>query len=186
MAVDITPAEAEETEIAGMWRITTKSVTDERGTVREFFRSSGFGDLGVPVPDRWSQINMTWTHSGGLRGLHGEAMTKLVGVAAGTAFGVYLDARKDSATFGRVVTIPLVVGVQVLVPPGVCNGFQATGDEGCQYVYCFDAEWQPGMAGVAVNPLDPALGIEWPLPIDPTNPAQVSAKDATSPMFGEL
>jgi len=186
VAVDIAPAEASETEIAGMWRISVKSVTDERGTVREFFRTSAFGELGVPVPDRWSQINMTWTHSGGLRGLHGEAMTKLVGVASGSAFGVYLDARKESATFGRVVTIPLVVGVQVLVPPGVCNGFQATSDDGCQYVYCFDAEWQPGMAGVAVNPLDPALGIEWPLPIDQTNPAQVSAKDATSPMFSEL
>jgi dTDP-4-dehydrorhamnose 3,5-epimerase len=186
VAVEITPADAAETAIAGLWRINTKSVTDERGTVREFFRTSGFAELGVPVPERWSQINMTWTHCGGLRGLHGEAMTKLVGVAAGTALGGYLDARKDSPTFGRVVTLPLVVGAQVLVPPGVCNGFQATSADGCQYLYCFDAEWQPGMAGVAVNPLDPALGIEWPVPIDATNPQQVSAKDATSPMFSEL
>lgn len=186
MAVEISPAKAAESEIAGLWRIVTKSVTDDRGTVREFFRTSGFAELGVPVPERWSQINLTWTHGGGLRGLHGEAMTKLVGVAAGAAFGVYLDTRTDSATFGRIVTVPLVVGVQVLVPPGVCNGFQATSEGGCQYMYCFDAEWQPGMAGVAVNPLDPALGIDWPLPIDPANPAQISAKDAASPMFGEL
>ena len=186
MAVDIIAAEAVETEIAGLWRITTKSVTDERGTVREFFRTSGFAELGVPVPPRWSQINMTWTHRGGLRGLHGESMTKLVGVAAGTALGAYLDARAGSASYGKVVTLPLEVGVQMLVPPGVCNGFQATSPDGCQYLYCFDAEWEPGMAGVAVNPLDAALGIDWPLPVDAANPAQISAKDATSPRFGEL
>ena len=53
--------------------------------------------------------------------------------------------------------------MQVLVPPGVCNGFQAISDPGCQYLYCFDAEWAPGMAGVAVTPLDPELHIDWPI-----------------------
>jgi dTDP-4-dehydrorhamnose 3,5-epimerase len=186
MPTEITPAAAAETEIGGLWRIDTKSVTDERGTVREFFRTSGFAELGVPVPARWSQINMTWTHEGGVRGLHGESMTKLVGVAAGSAFGAYLDARKDSATYGKIVTLPLEIGIQVLVPPGVCNGFQATSAGGCQYLYCFDAEWQPGMAGVGVRPTDPALGIAWPLPIDEHNPALISAKDAAAPLFAQL
>ena len=72
----------------------------------------------------------------------------------------------------------LEVGVQVLVPPGVCNGLQATTD--CEYLYCFDAEWVPGMAGVAINPLDPALGIAWPLP------PIVSEKDASAPSLAEL
>ncbi|HEX3958176.1 MAG TPA: hypothetical protein VHZ03_16320 [Trebonia sp.] len=48
-------------------------------------------------------------------------------------------------------------------------------------IYCFDQEWRPGMAGVSVNPLDPAAAIAWPLPIDPANPAQISAKDASAP-----
>jgi dTDP-4-dehydrorhamnose 3,5-epimerase len=183
---EIIPADAAETEIAGLWRIGIKSVTDERGTVREFFRTSGFAELGVPVPPRWEQINMTWTEYGGVRGLHGESMTKLVGVAAGSAYGAYLDARKDSTTYGKVVTLPLEVGLQVLVPPGVCNGFQATSEDGCQYLYCFDAEWRPGMAGVAVRPTDPALGIAWPVPIDEGNPSLISAKDASAPLFAEL
>jgi dTDP-4-dehydrorhamnose 3,5-epimerase len=42
------------------------------------------------------------------------------------------------------------------------------------------------MPGVAVTPLDPALGIDWPLPIDPAEPAQISAKDAWAPRFAEL
>jgi dTDP-4-dehydrorhamnose 3,5-epimerase len=172
--------------IDGLLVITPKSVTDDRGTVREFFRTSGFESAGIPVPERWQQVNMTWTHRGGVRGLHGEAMTKLVGLAAGTALGAYVDARPGSATRGAVVTVPLEVGTQVLVPAGVLNGFQATSDPGCQYVYCFDAEWVPGMAGVAATPLDPALAIAWPVPIDPADPAQISAKDASAPPFASL
>ncbi len=185
MAVDVTPMTTSATSIAGLWQLTTKTITDERGTVREFFRTSAFAAADVQVPDRWAQINMTWTHRGGVRGLHGEPMTKLIGVAAGSAFGVYLDARKDSDTFGTVVTAPLEVGTQMLVPAGVCNGFQATGD-GCQYVYCFDAEWQPGLTGVAVRPTDPALNIAWPLPLDPGDAAQLSAKDAAAPLLADL
>jgi dTDP-4-dehydrorhamnose 3,5-epimerase len=180
----IVPAEAAPTQIAGLWQLRTRSVTDERGTVREFFRTSAFAELGVPVPQRWSQINMTWTRRGAVRGLHGEATCKLVGVAAGSALGVYVDARAESPTYGHVHTAPLDVGVQVLVPPGVCNGFQAVTD--CQYLYCFDAEWHPGMPGVAVRPTDRALTIEWPLEIDPSHTASISAKDASAPLLADL
>jgi dTDP-4-dehydrorhamnose 3,5-epimerase len=69
----------------------------------------------------------------------------------------------------------------MLVPAGVCNGFQAVSEPGCQYLYCFDAEWQPGMPGVAVNPLDPALGVVWPIAVEPTDPAMVSGKDIAAP-----
>jgi dTDP-4-dehydrorhamnose 3,5-epimerase len=40
------------------------------------------------------------------------------------------------------------------------------------------------MAGVSVNPLDPELAIAWPLPIAVSDPAQISAKDASAPRFG--
>ena len=42
------------------------------------------------------------------------------------------------------------------------------------------------MAGSACNPLDPALGIEWPLPIDPDDRAQVSAKDVAAPLLADV
>lgn len=184
MATSVAAAEATQTAIDGLWLLQTKSVTDERGTVREFFRISAFDELGVPAPQRWSQINLTWTRRGAVRGLHGEAMAKLVGVAAGSALGAYLDVRAGSPSYGQVVTVPLEVGVQVLVPPGVCNGFQAVTD--CQYLYCFDVEWRPDLPGVAVRPTDPALGIEWPLPIDPSDPASISMKDASAPLLADL
>jgi len=42
------------------------------------------------------------------------------------------------------------------------------------------------MAGVAFTPLDEGLGVEWPVPIDPADPAQISAKDAGAPRFSEV
>lgn len=179
MTVDIAPMTVTPTAIDGLLVITTKAVRDERGTVREFFRTSSFAEFGVTVPERWAQVNLTQTRRGVIRGLHGEATDKLVGIASGEAFGAYLDTREGSPTRGTVVTQPLGVGVQVFVPAGVCNGFQAVTD--CQYLYCFGVEWQPGMAGVAVTPLDADLAIDWPI-ADP----DLSAKDAAAPRFADL
>jgi dTDP-4-dehydrorhamnose 3,5-epimerase len=80
-----------------------------------------------------------------------------------------------------VVTADLAPGRQVLVPDGVCNGFQSISDGSTQHLYCFDHEWVPGMAGAAVNPLDAALAIQWPLPIDRGDRTAISVKDAGLP-----
>jgi dTDP-4-dehydrorhamnose 3,5-epimerase len=173
------------TEIADLVVISMKEVTDERGTVREFYRESAFRDAGLPSVGPWVQVNVTETRKGALRGLHSEDMVKLVAVVAGEAFGAYVDTRRDSTTYGNVVTLRLAKGTQVLVPRGVGNGFQAVSDEPTQYVYCFDHEWVPGMGGIAVHPLDPALAIPWPLPVDTGDPAQISAKDVAQPPLAD-
>ncbi len=183
--VEIVDFAARRTAVDGLVVCTMKQVTDERGTIREFYRESAFVDAGLPSLGPWVQVNLTETVRGGIRGLHGEAMTKLVAVASGRAHGAYVDARPGSPTWGTVVEVDLAPGVQVIVPPGVCNGFQAL-EAGTQYAYCFDREWQPGMAGVAVTPLDPDLGIGWPLPVDPDDPVQVSAKDRAAPRLADL
>jgi dTDP-4-dehydrorhamnose 3,5-epimerase len=170
--------------IDGLVVVTMKQVTDERGTVRELFRRSAFESVGIEL-GRFEQVNVTESRRGAVRGLHAEAMTKLVAIAAGEAFGAYLDLRAGSPTYGVVDTIGLRPGTQVLVPSGVANGFQALVD-GTQYVYCFDQEWRPGMAGQACNPIDPDLAIAWPLPIDPDDPAQVSVKDRSAPRFADI
>lgn len=185
-APKIVPFTVSQTEVDGLRVLTMKQVTDDRGTVREFYRESAFEQAGLPSLGPWVQVNLTATSRGAVRGLHGEAMDKLVGVAAGEAFGAYVDTRADSLTFGAVVTVTLTPGVQVLVPAGVCNGFQATADGVTQYLYAFTAEWAPGMAGTALTPLDPELGISWPIPLDPDDRAQVSAKDAAAPRLADL
>src|SRR3954451_10226225 len=47
-------------------------------------------------------------------------------------------------------------------------------------------EWRPGPPGIVVIPVDPALGIEWPLPVDPADPSSMSAKDANAPLFADF
>jgi dTDP-4-dehydrorhamnose 3,5-epimerase len=183
--VDVVPFDAAPTAIEGLWVLTMKQVGDARGTVREFFRASAFGEAGLGSLGPWVQVNVTESRRGAVRGMHGEAMTKLVSVAAGRAHGAYVDARPESPSRGAVVEVDLGPGVQVLVPAGVCNGFQAL-EDGTQFLYCFDVEWAPGMDGVACSPLDPALGIAWPIPVDPDDEAQVSAKDRSAPVLAEV
>lgn len=168
--------------IDGLLVVTPKQVSDARGMIRELFRRSAFESAGVELAP-FLQINVTESARGVVRGMHAEAMTKLLTVAAGAALGCYVDLRPGAPTFGQVETVGLEPGVQVLVPAGVANGFQALTDA-CQYVYCFDAEWQPGMAGEACSPL--GLGIDWPIEIDVDDPTLISAKDAAAPALSDL
>ena len=153
---DIMPMAVEPTAIDGLLRITPKVVTDERGTVRSFSERAATAQP-VSVP-----------------------------TAGGRSTSPGRSAARGSPTFGLVVAERLTPGVQVFVPAGVCNGFQAVSDPGCQYLYCFGAEWQPGMPGVAINPLDRELRIAWPIAPEPGNPAMVSAKGASAPRFADL
>ena len=185
VATSVIAFEVSKTAIDGLLVLSMKQVSDERGTIWEFFRESALQAAGADA-GLWRQINVTQSRQGTIRGLHGEAMTKLVAIVSGEAFGAYVDARPDSSTAGAVVTVRLVPGVQVLVPAGVCNGFQSVSAEPTQYVYCFDDEWSPGMAGVAVNPFDAELGISWPIAIDRDDRALLSAKDAAAPILAEV
>lgn len=174
------------TGIGGLSIIRMKSVSDERGTVREFFRESAFAGSGMRRGRPWRQVNVTETEQGALRGLHAEQMDKLVAVVSGEAFAAYLDLRDGSPTRGRVHTVVLEPGIEVMVPSGVANGFQATAAGSTHYLYCFDAEWAPAMPGTAVTPLDPDLAIPWPIPVDPEDRSQISEKDRLLPTLAQL
>lgn len=185
VATTVIPFEIHPTAIDGLTVMRLKQVRDERGVVREFYRESAFVEAGLPSLGKWLQMNVTESRHGVIRGLHGEAMFKLVGIVDGEAFGAYVDTRPDSPTAGAVATVRLRKGWQVLVPKGVCNGFQSVSKRPTQYLYAFDAEWVPGMAGSAVTPLDPALAIPWPVAVDPDDLQAVSAKDRTAPTAAE-
>lgn len=171
--------------IEGLKIISAKTVSDNRGTVRELYRHSSYTEILSTTDIAWKQVNLTQTKLGALRGLHGEAMSKLVTVACGSAFGAYVDTRPNSKTIGNVVTVHLTPGIQVFVPEGVCNGFQALEDN-TEYLYFFDNEWVSGMPGVALCPIDPDLGIDWPIPIDSNNLDQISKKDLNAPRLHEI
>lgn len=184
MTVEVREFTARFGAIDDLWVVDVKEVSDARGTIREVFRGSAWSAIGVDLAP-FRQVNVTTSHRGVVRGMHAEQMTKLVTVAAGEAVGAYLDLRPDAATFGVVETHTLVPGRQILVPPGVANGFQAV-TPGCVYLYCFDDEWTPTMAGRATTPLDDHLPLAWPIEIDPDDPGQISPKDRDAPTFNAL
>lgn len=184
MSLHIEPFVANDSNIEGLKIISAKMATDDRGIVRELFRSSVYFEILPETVTGWKQINLTRTKKGAVRGLHGEAMSKLVTVAYGSVFGAYVDTRLGSKTFGAVQTVHITPGVQVFVPQGVCNGFQALEDT--EYLYFFDNEWVSGMPGTALCPLDPELGIKWPISIDASDLNQISAKDSKAPTLKEL
>lgn len=174
------------TPIQDLYIITVKQVTDERGTIREFFRKSSFNTPKINDFGSWAQINVTETRQGAIRGLHAESMQKLVGLIEGEGFGAYVDIRNNSPTKGIVFTVELTKGMQIIIPKGVCNGFQSTSIEPSQYLYCFDAEWTPGMPGYSVNPLDPDLNINWPIKVLASDLDLISRKDAAASSLKEV
>lgn len=184
MSLHIEPFAVNDSNIEGLKIISAKMSTDDRGTVRELFRGSIYFEVLPKTVTGWKQINLTRTKKGAVRGLHGEAMSKLVTVAYGSVFGAYVDTRPDSKTFGAVQTVHITPGVQVFVPQGVCNGFQALEDT--EYLYFFGNEWAPGMPGTALCPLDPELDIKWPIPIETSDFNQISEKDSKAPTLKEL
>jgi dTDP-4-dehydrorhamnose 3,5-epimerase len=153
---------------------------DPRGVVREFFRQSRAAESGIPAPkEGWAQINVTESNYGAVRGLHAEATDKLIGIVTGEGFGVWIDARPTSDSFGEMMTSFLHAGTRVYVPAGVLNGWQSLAQPS-QYIYCFSSEWTPDLKGVWVNPLDATLSIPWPVPIEKGNRVQISAKDESA------
>ncbi len=181
--VEIIEPSMQTTSIEGLIVITPKQVTDERGTIRELVRRSWLEEHGLV--SSFAQANNTLTHRGAVRGLHAEAMTKLVTVVSGRVFGAYVDIREGSATRGQVVTVEITPGTMVLVPQGVCNGFQAL-EDATEYLYFFDREWTAGMPGAALAPLDPELGIDWPIPVDVDDRAMISEKDLNAPRYAAV
>ena len=100
MSLHIEPFAVNDSNIEGLKIISAKMSTDDRGTVRELFRGSIYFEVLPKTVTGWKQINLTRTKKGAVRGLHGEAMSKLVTVAYGSVFGAYVDTRPDSKTFG--------------------------------------------------------------------------------------
>ncbi|MEO6077606.1 MAG: dTDP-4-dehydrorhamnose 3,5-epimerase [Candidatus Andersenbacteria bacterium] len=176
----------QKTPIDGLYIVQIKEISDERGIIREFFRSSFFTDNKIDTFGPWAQINITETRQGAIRGLHAENMQKLVGVVEGEGFGAYVDVRDNSPSKGMIFTTLLTKGMQVLIPKGVCNGFQSTSTEPSQYLYCFDSEWVAGMPGRSVNPLDPELKIPWPIHVSEADLNLISRKDASAPFLKDV
>mgnify|MGYP000328911287 CR=1 FL=1 len=179
-----TTFETTPTSIEGLFSVKFKLFEDDRGSVMEFYRQSEFAASGLPTLGERPHVNAPMTVKGGLRGIHAEFAHKLVSVASGKVYAVIVDLRKDSSTYGKWEGFELTRGNGLFVSKGLGNSFQSVSDEPSVYLYYFEQEWRPDMPGIACNPLDPELNIDWP--IKDGEGMILSEKDRNNPTLKEL
>ena len=158
---------------------------DDRGYFFESFNQRVFEEA-IGQRAAFVQDNHSLSARGVLRGLHYQlpphAQGKLVRVTAGAAFDVAVDIRRSSPTFGRWVGAELSADNfrQLWIPPGFAHGFVALAD-GTQFLYKTTDVWIKA-CDRAIRWDDPALAIDWPLPL---GAPRVAAKDAAAPLLGD-
>lgn len=141
---------------------------DERGSFRRVMDLEALEALDLDT--RIAQVSVaTNTRRGTVRGLHYQvephAEAKTLWCTAGALFDVLVDLRPNEPTFGRPWSTTLAAGepVALHVPQGVAHGYQSLVDAtDLAYVIStpYDAKSARGL-----NPLDPTLAINWPLPV---------------------
>jgi dTDP-4-dehydrorhamnose 3,5-epimerase len=170
-------------ELHDLLLIEPVPIPDERGFFVRTMNADVLRGHGLD-PGKFVQENQSRSRHRTLRGIHfrkalGER--KIARVARGEAFGVVVDLRPSSPTFGRWEGIALDDRDhrQVVVPAGCGFGFQVLSDE-ADVCYKHEAFYAPDLEGsLAWN--DPDLAIPWPL-ADPI----LSQRDRTAPTFAEI
>ena len=137
---------------------------DERGFFMETFRDDWFRENCADVT--FVQDNHSKSSQGILRGLHYQTQLtqgKLVRVISGEVYDVAVDMRKNSATFGKWVGVPLSAENKrfLWVPEGFAHGFYVTSDS-AEFVYKCTDYYHPE-SEVSIRFDDPTLNITWPL-----------------------
>ena len=176
------PLKATETNIPGVVVFDLPVHGDARGWFKENWQREKMAALGLPDM-RPVQNNISFNERAGVtRGIHAEPWDKLISVATGSVFGAWVDLRPGDS-FGQVFTCTLDPSKAIYVPRGVGNSYQAL-EDGTAYTYLVNAHWSAELKKTYtfVNLADPALGIEWPIPLDE---ATLSAADLAHPMLAD-
>jgi len=170
-----------DTPLLGLKLVHRKSIEDARGMFARFYCADEFRAAGLHKPI--AQINHTLTRcKGTVRGLHFQhpphTEAKLVSCFSGVVFDVAVDLRTNSPTFlhwhGEILSAENQRSL--LIPEGYAHGFQ-TLTEDCELLYLHTTPFHPAAEG-AVNVTDPALAIEWPLPL-----SEMSERDRLHPFI---
>ncbi|MBB5873859.1 dTDP-4-dehydrorhamnose 3,5-epimerase [Allocatelliglobosispora scoriae] len=172
--------------IEGAWEITPAQHCDPRGVFLEWYRFDALAEV-VGHPLNLAQANISVSSAGTIRGIHfadvppGQA--KYVTCVAGALVDIIVDIRVGSPTFGAWEAIRLddVDRRAVYVPEGLGHGFCALTDN-ATLTYLCSATYNP-TGEHTIHPLDPELGIKWPVEagLEPV----LSARDAAAPSLAE-
>lgn len=169
--------------IEGAFEVTPTLHRDSRGTSLEWFRWDKLTDV-VGHPLNLVQGNVSVSAKGVVRGIHfvtvpvGQA--KYVSCLRGAVLDAIVDVRVGSPTFGRFELVRLddVDRKAVYLAEGLGHGICALTDD-ATLTYLCSSTYDPATER-GVYPLDPALGIEWPV-----DTPVLSARDAAAPTLAE-
>ncbi len=171
------------TPLAGLTVVQRKAIADPRGFLSRFYCADEFRCAGLVNPVM--QINHTLTYGvGAVRGLHFQfppyAEDKLISCLKGEIYDVAVDLRRGSPTFlhwhGEIISEKNCRSL--LLPKGYAHGYQSLSAK-CELIYLHTAAYHPEAAG-ALNVMDPALKICWPLPVQ-----HLSEQDQTHPFINQ-
>lgn len=174
-----------QTEIAGLWIIEPKVLSDSRGYFMESFKQEVFNQNVGKVD--FIQENESGSFRGVLRGLHYQlapySQAKLVRVIEGTVLDVAVDLRKGSPTFGKYMAVELSGQNkrQFYIPQGFAHGFHVL-SERAVFTYKVDNPYMPSHER-SLRFDDPQIGIDWQI-TDPEN-VILSEKDKNAPLLAE-
>uniref|UniRef100_UPI003D8AB16D dTDP-4-dehydrorhamnose 3,5-epimerase family protein n=1 Tax=Gordonia sp. B7-2 TaxID=3420932 RepID=UPI003D8AB16D len=176
--------------IDGAWELTPVQHGDARGLFAEAFKADLLAEV---IGHRFdlAQVNLSVSAAGVLRGVHfadvppGQA--KYVTCASGAILDVIVDIRVGSPTFGTYDTVLLDDADRraVYLAEGLGHAFCALADHSTVTYLC-STGYNPS-AEHGINPLDPALGIEWPTLGRDGTPLtyELSGKDTAAPSLAE-
>lgn len=165
--------------IAGAWEVIPQQHGDRRGRFLEWYRHDRLTEV-VGYPLALAQANLSVSAAGVVRGIHyadvppGQA--KYLTCVRGALLDVVVDLRRGSPTFGRWEAVRLddVDRRALYLAEGLGHGVCATTDDATIAYLCSTA-YDPA-AEHAVHPLDPELGIHWPV-----GSPLLSDRDAAAP-----
>jgi len=151
-------------DLEGLLLIEPRVFGDARGFFLETWNERRYSEAGITGP--FVQDNLSFSRRGAVRGLHFQnpsAQGKLVYVLQGEVFGVAVDLRRSSPTFGRWygVTLSADNKRQLYIPPGFAHGF-AVVSETALFAYKCTAFYAPEHETTLLWN-DPDLAIPWPV-----------------------
>ncbi|GAA4977551.1 dTDP-4-dehydrorhamnose 3,5-epimerase family protein [Actinoplanes utahensis] len=173
------------TSLPDVFRVQPEKIPDRRGTFHEAFRTDELSEA-IGRKFEVKQVNFSVSHRNTLRGIHGSitppGQAKLVTCVRGAVLDVVVDLRIGSPTYGEhLVTLQTAEsGLAVYMAEGLGHGFLALTDDTCINYVC-NVPYTDG-SQIAIDPLDPALGIPWELHGEPIR----SDKDAAAPSLAEV
>lgn len=170
-----------ETKLAGAFVVELDKKEDNRGFFSRAFCAREFAEHGLK--SQVVQANLSFSHTKGtIRGMHYQLAPatepKFIRCIRGAIWDVIIDVRPESPTYLEHFAIELSADnrTALYVPDMFAHGNQALTD-GAELLYLVGEYYTPGYErGIRFD--DPAVGIEWPVPV-----TIVSDKDRSWPLL---